>query len=99
MVNPGTSENPENASFQVSGHSNTTYDIILPTSVIMVTGDGVGANKQIVANNFASYPSGRGTLDGSGNQLLLAGATRAALLLDQVVGSYTASFTVEVIYN
>lgn len=98
-VAPGAAENAENGSFTVTGTPNAAYTITLPSngSVIMQTGAG-GANETIAVNNFTSFPSGNGTLSAGGSQLLLVGATRAALGASQVVGNYTAAYTVTVVY-
>ena len=98
-VSPGAAESAENGSFTVTGTPNATYTITLPSngSVIMQTGSG-GANETIAVNNFTSFPSGNGTLSAGGSQLLLVGATRAALGTSQVIGSYTAAYTVTVVY-
>ena len=100
-VAPGTSEDAENASFNVSGEASTAYTISVPAdgSVVMQTGGG-GANETIAVDSFISYPAAgaNGLLDGTGGQLLLIGATRSALGATQVTGSYTTNFTVDVVY-
>ena len=100
-VVPATSENAENASFDISGDANTTFTITLPanSTVIMETGAG-GVNETIAVDNFVSYPlaGANGLLDGSGQQQLFIGATRDIIGAAQVPGSYTTTFTVEVVY-
>lgn len=86
------------AQFTVSGEPNTAYNITLPTNALMTTGDGVGATKQVTVGTFTSSPSGSGSLGAGGSQSLYVGATRAALLSNQVTGSYSGSFTVTVAY-
>ena len=99
VVAPGAAENAENGSFTVTGQPSTAYTITLPAdgTVTMITGGG-GANETIAVSSFSSFPSGTGMLNGSGTQTLLVGATRAALGASQVAGSYTASYTVTVVY-
>jgi hypothetical protein len=99
VVPAGTAEATDNASFAISGAPSTAYTITLPSDgvVVMQTAGG-GLNKDIAVNTFTSFPSSTGMLDGSGNQLLLVGATRASLGASQVTGSYTGSFTVSVVY-
>jgi hypothetical protein len=94
-VAPAAVENAENASFNVTGQASTAYTITLPASITM-TGPGAG----IVVNAFASFPAAgaNGMLSAGGAQLLLVGGTRAALPGGQVVGAYTAPFTVDVVY-
>ncbi len=98
-VAPGVAEDASNASFTVAGTPNSAYTITLPANgaVTLQTGLG-GANETITVSNFASFPATTGTIGAGGNQLLLVGAQRAALGAAQVVGNYTATFTVTVVY-
>lgn len=100
-VAPGTTEGTENGSFTVTGQANTAYTITLPAdgAVTMITGAG-GANETIAVTSFTSFPASgaNGLLDGTGNQTLLVGATRAALGAAQVAGTYTGTYTVTVVY-
>ncbi|MGZ3770432.1 MAG: DUF4402 domain-containing protein [Bdellovibrio sp.] len=99
LVAPGSAENAENGSFAVTGQANTAYTITLPAdgTVVMTTAGG-GANQTIAVNSFTSFPSGTGLLNATGNQSLFVGATRAALGSSQAPGSYTATYTVTVVY-
>jgi hypothetical protein len=98
-VAPGTADNAENASFAITGEPSTAYTITLPSDGTVVMGNGgTGANNEIAVNSFASFPATTGTLDGTGAQTLLVGATRAALGGAQNSGSYSATFTVDVVY-
>ncbi len=99
-VAPGASENGENASFNVVGEPDRTFTISLPEegTVKLETDGGGAANKEIAVSSFASFPATTGQLSASGSQMLFVGATRAALLDNQQTGSYSGSFTVEVIY-
>lgn len=89
------------ADFTVSGAASTAYTISLPAdaTVIMQTAGG-GLYKDIPVNSFVSTPAAgaNGMLGAGGTQTLRVGATRAALDASQVLGAYTASFTVDVIY-
>lgn len=98
-VAPGAVENAENGSFNVVGNPSATYTITLPASTSMITGGG-GANETIAVNTFLSFPAAgaNGVLSGAGTQLLLVGATRAALGAAQVPGNYTGAYTVTVVY-
>jgi hypothetical protein len=100
-VAPGAAENAENGSFTVSGQANTAYTITLPADgiVVMTTGAG-GANETIAVNSFVSTPAAgaNGLLSAGGVQSLFVGATRAAIGAAQVAGSYTAAYTVTVVY-
>lgn len=99
-VDPDFQETSSNASFLVSGEPNKTYSITLPADgdVVMVTGAGSSSEEMIPVNQFSSNPSVGGTLDALGQEELFVGATRDALLPNQVAGSYTDTFTVTVIY-
>ncbi|MGH1467553.1 MAG: DUF4402 domain-containing protein [Bdellovibrionales bacterium] len=101
-VAPGAAENAENASFAVTGEPGLAYTITLPSNgvVVMTTGAGIAANEQIAVDSFVSNPAAgaNGLLDGAGTQSLYVGATRAALLATQVTGSYSDTFTVDVVY-
>jgi hypothetical protein len=101
QVQPGTTENDTNGSFNVTGASNTAYTIALPADgvVTMTTGAG-GADRTIAVNTFRSFPleGANGLLGPGGTQLLLVGATRAALPDTQVPGNYTGTYTVTVVY-
>lgn len=100
-IAPGSSEDANNASFAVSGEASTAYTITLPAdaTIVMQTGGG-GANETIAVDSFVSNPAAgaNGLLDGTGNQNLFVGATRAALGASQVAGAYTDTFTVTVVY-
>lgn len=101
-VAPGAAENASNASFNVTGEPGFAYTITLPADgvVVMTTGAGVAANEQIAVNSFLSNPAAgaNGLLSAGGAQTLFVGATRAALLATQVTGSYSDTFTVDVVY-
>jgi len=89
----------DRASFTVSGAASTAYTITLPASNIdMITGAGATADEKISVGTWTSTPSATGALDGTGNQTLYVGATRAAISATQVAGSYSGSFTVTVAY-
>ena len=88
----------QGAEFAVGGEAGATFNITLPASVIMKTGDGLGADKQIVVDNFNSNPAGSGALDGAGAKALRVGARRASIANTQVSGSYEADFVVTVAY-
>lgn len=96
-IPPGTAENAQNASFVVSGDANRAYSISLPNSDNMTTGNGNGAKKKIIINNFQCYPLS-GLLNSSGKQNIYVGATRASILSNQVAGSYSGSFRITVVY-
>ena len=98
VVAASTSENSENASFNISVEGIRAYTITLPGSATMITAGGGTADKEIVVNTFTSFPSGTGALSVGGTQLLLVGGTRAALASNQMAGSYAGTFTVTVVY-
>jgi hypothetical protein len=97
IVPPGAAENASNGSFTVTGDPNRAYTITLPTTINIITGAG-GANRTIVVDTFTSNPSGTGLLGAGGTQTLFIGARRAALPLTQVIGVYSGTYTVTVVY-
>ncbi len=86
------------AEFTVNGQANTAFTVNLPGPISMITGDGVGVTKNITVDTFAHNLGGSPSLDGDGEVTLKVGATHAAILNNQVPGSYSGSFTVEVVY-
>jgi hypothetical protein len=95
VVPPGTVESAANGSFTVTGAANTAYTITLPTTINLVN----GANT-IAVSAFTSFPAAgaNGLLSAGGTQLLLIGATRAALTAAQATGTYTGTYVVNVVY-
>ena len=85
------------ASFDVIGDGSNTYSITLPSAAVPLTGPGPSMD----ATAFVSLPTPTGTLDGSGAETLLVGATLAVgTAALQTAGVYTsAAFTVTVNYN
>jgi len=94
-VNPGDSQSGQ---FRVRGEPGTAYQIRLPDQVVMTTNSGQLEAQQIKVKEFASVPESAGTLDSQGEQIIFVGATRDSLLSNQEEGSYTGTYTVEVIY-
>jgi spore coat protein U-like protein len=99
-VAPGTSENAENGSFNVTGQANTAYTITLPAIPVQIVTGGAGPNEVIEVADFTSFPAAgaNGLLNGTGAQALYVGATRAALSATQAAGTYTGAYTVTVVY-
>lgn len=97
VVPPGTSENAENASFEIQGRKNSTYTIILPASATLTSASG----GSIVLSNFQSFPAegANGQIDNSRTQDLFIGATLPALPFSQPPGAYTGNFVIDVIQN
>lgn len=83
------------AIFKVTGQASQPYTITLPTTINMTR---TGGTETIAVNTFTSTPATTGTLSASGSQTLRVGATRAAVPVGQVLGNYTGTFTVTVIY-
>ncbi len=87
------------ATFNVTGEKNKAFNLVLPSSVTMSTGDGVGPNKQIEVSGFNSNPNASGNLGTSGAQAVSVGGTRSALSSNQESGDYSGVFTVTVTYQ
>ena len=94
-----TGTTPTAAEFTVAGEANYTYVITLPASCIITNQTGLGGETMTV-NTFTSSPSGTGTLNGSGLQILYVGAT-LNVSAGQVPGHYESEtpFDVTVNYN
>lgn len=92
----GTTETANNASFNVTGTANTVYTVTLPTTASLKK---TGAT-DLTLSSFVSYPAegSNGLLNGSGKQTLYVGATLGSIPLSQTPGSYSGSFTINVIY-
>jgi len=90
------------AILNVTGQASTPYSITLPANnaikMSRIGGSG-GTTDSIIISSFASNPSGTGTLSTLGTQSISVGATRAAILSNQVIGDYTGTFTVRVTYQ
>jgi hypothetical protein len=83
------------ATFTVGGEPNATYAITLPdNSTVTLTGPG----DPMAVTDFASSPSGTGTLSGGGSETLYVGGT-LNVGAAQVAGAYTGTFDVTVTYN
>ncbi len=95
LIIPSTSDTPQNALFLISGDKNMAYTIILPAS--MTISNGVTT---LTVNNFQSYPAegANGLIGASGKQDLLVGATLELVPISATSGSYSGSFSVEVVY-
>lgn len=94
----GTSENASNGSFEVKGDKNLAYTIILPSSAL-ISLNGTGSNPITISNFVSNPPEGsNGLLSSKGKQELYIGATISSIPINQIPGSYTGNFTVEVIY-
>lgn len=97
VIPAGTSDNLENASFNVTGDPNRAFTIVLPTSADVITGTG-GNRKKLTVTSFTSFPSGNGTLSSVGDRVVYVGATIPAIPTNLTVGSYSGSFTFTVLY-
>ncbi|MDH3460715.1 MAG: DUF4402 domain-containing protein [Burkholderiaceae bacterium] len=83
------------AVFNVTGEGTNTYAITLPSTDQTIT--HTNTVNTMLANAFASNPSGTGALTG-GAQTLKVGAT-LNVGAAQLAGVYTGAFTVSVDYN
>lgn len=102
-INPGTSEDSENASFLVTGEPNKTFSILLPANdeVKMYLGGNAGAtdpNEIISVDDFLDSENGAATLDNNGEFTFFVGASRSDILATQTRGSYSGNFDVTVVY-
>jgi hypothetical protein len=83
------------ASFDIEGEATYTYAITLPSSDVILAETG---GDEMTVNAFVSNPTPTGTLDGSGEGVVLVGAT-LNVVSGQAPGLYTGTFNVTVAYN
>ena len=94
--------NGRNAEFIVTGREGAVFVVDLPgnNEVKMKTGAGNTPQTQIAVNGFTASTGGDGSTGViEGETTLTVGATRAAILEDQVEGAYEDVFTVGVSYQ
>lgn len=85
------------AAYTVTGSSNLTYSISLPTSNVTVTRSG--GTETMTINTFRSSKVGNaGTLSGAATDSFTVGAT-LNVTAAQVAGLYQGNFNVTVAYN
>lgn len=84
------------ASFDVSGTSNATYQITLPSDGSVTLTGSQGGSMSLSA--FTSSPSGSGQLNLLGTQTLYVGAT-LTVGSNQAPGSYSGSFSVTAVFQ
>ncbi len=87
------------AAFTLSGESNATYAVTLPSSTTITK---TGGTETMTVDTFTSTLSGAGlvvtgTLVGTGGSFKVGGKLHVAA--DQTPGSYTGTFTVTAAYN
>lgn len=95
IVPPGSSENPQNASFTITGDPNVAFSIVLPSTITILL-NGTGPT-QLQVNAVNSNPSGSSILDGAGLKNIFVGGS-LNVPPGIISGNYTGSFTVEVAY-
>jgi hypothetical protein len=95
----GPIDTRENASFEVEGEPLRPFQIVLPAknSVKMISGPG-GVNREILIQEFNSFPPRVGILNTNGNSPVYVGATRSAISSNQKTGEYIGQFYITVVY-
>lgn len=91
----GASE-PNNARFQVKGTKNTSYSIIIPSTIIL--NNLSNSSYTLTISSLSSSPSGTGVLDSKGRDTLYIGGTLDAIPSSSLSGGYEGSFTIDVVY-
>jgi hypothetical protein len=86
------------ASFNVTGGAGYTYTVTLPSSSITLTEASLGIATMTVDTFNSASASGTRTLDSSGTDTLIVGATLHVGSL-QIEGDYTGKFDVTVNYD
>ena len=82
------------ATFDVTGESNKAFTITLPTAAVTLTDSG---GNTMTVSNFVSDAGATPALDATGAATFNVGA-ELSIAANQVAGSYSGSFTVEVVY-
>ena len=97
LVNIGTAA--QTATYSVGGRENATYAITLPANITVsyLTNNMIVDNLKAAASSTGSEGL-MGTLSTSGTDFFAIGGT-LNVNADQMVGTYTGSFTVTVAYN
>lgn len=90
-----SSDNGSVGLFTISGLPNQAFSILLPANGTVFLANGTGT---MSVNNFTSKPSQPGTLNLSGTQTLVIGAT-LGIASNQKPGAYTGTFVVTANYN
>lgn len=105
LINTGTQRTV--ALFTLTGTASDNYTIALPSTINLITGDGVDATKQIAISTLTVdhgtgsvvYASSiTGALDASGDATFLVGGT-IPFLATQVIGVYAGTYDVTVDYE
>jgi hypothetical protein len=97
LVAPGTSQNSENGSFRVQGQPNRAFTIVLPAGSIFLRASGGGVNT-IEVSKFRSFPFPTSQTTSTGRRTIYIGATRSALAPNQTAGTYSGSYTIEILF-
>lgn len=84
------------ASFDLTGSTNATYQIILPSDGSVTLSGSQGGSMSL--DGFTSSPSGSGQLNPQGGQTLYVGAT-ISVGSNQAAGSYSGSFSVTAVFE
>ncbi len=85
-----------NARFDVKGTKNTSYSIIIPSSIILNSLSN--SSYTLTISSLSSSPSGTGVLDSKGRDKLYIGGTLESIPNNSLSGGYEGSFTIDVIY-
>ena len=96
---PSSGATAKNASFAVTGEANTTYAIILPSTVILNNGTHrMEINAMSARFNGKTTDAVTSTLNASGSDSFNVGGT-LSVFAAQNVGTYEGTFPVTVAYN
>lgn len=88
------SETAENASFLVTGERRTTFTTTLPNFIFMTHSS---SGDRIRVRRFRSRPR-NGRIRNTGERMIFVSATRNAIGTGISTGSYSGTFTVDVVY-
>lgn len=87
------------AAFKIVGAPNSTFSITLPQKITL-TGESTGNGaSNIEIHSFKSHPENSGRVDAQGETQLFIGATLSEIDKSVTAGTYSADFTVSVVYQ
>ena len=85
------------ANFNLSGSADSSFNVsIIPSSIIIKTGNGNASNKKITVTNFTHY--GPTSFDSNGNANGLKIGATFQIRTEDIVGLYSGSVTLRIIY-
>lgn len=95
VVDPGSTENAENASFLVTGDAGVTFNVTKPSNMWI---SHSSTSDSLRVRRFRGTPNRSGRIPASGQILIFLGATRNSIPNNISPGLYSGTFTMTVVY-